>query len=555
MSKNRLKTARSFADTLSAGCNSCRLILVISLLSFTTTAQTSVSKVWVADNRDGTYRNPILHADYSDPDVVRMGDDFYLTASSFNSVPGLPILHSRDLVNWTIIGHVFSRQPPFDVFSKPQHGNGVWAPAIRYHNNEFYIFYPDPDYGIYMVKAVNPAGPWSDPLLIKAAKGWIDPCPFWDDDGNAYLVSALARSRSGVKSILVVSRMSVDGTKLLDEGAIVFDGHEKHPTVEGPKFYKRNGYYYIFAPAGGVESGWQLALRSKKIFGPYEERIVLAQGKTRINGPHQGAWVETPQGESWFLHFQDRGPYGRIVHLQPMRWLNDWPVMGIDADGDGTGEPVLSFQKPRVGGSYPLATPQDSDDFNDSRPGLQWQWHANPQANWAFVSSAYGFLRLFNVPLPKDFRNFWDVPNLLLQKFPAPSFTATTKITFTARSDSEKTGLIVMGLDYANISITKRADGLYVSQVTCKDADKQTAEKETPGVRLTGNNFFLRVRVKEDAICDFSYSVDGKTFSPLGEPFSARQGRWIGAKVGIFAVGSGNASEMGYADFDWFRFE
>jgi beta-xylosidase len=555
MSKNRLKTARSFAATLSACLNSCWLTFVIALLAFTTAAQTSVSKVWVADNRDGTYRNPILHADYSDPDVVRVGDDFYLTASSFNSVPGLPILHSRDLVNWTIIGHVFSRQPPFDVFSKPQHGNGVWAPAIRYHKNEFYIFYPDPDYGIYMVKAVNPAGPWSDPLLIKAARGWIDPCPLWDDDGNAYLVNALARSRSGVKSILVVSRMSADGTKLLDEGAIVFDGHEKHPTVEGPKFYKRNGYYYIFAPAGGVESGWQLALRSKKIFGPYEEKIVLAQGKTTINGPHQGAWVDTPTSESWFLHFQDRGPYGRIVHLQPMKWLNDWPVMGIDSDGDGTGEPVLSFQKPAVGRTYPVATPQDSDEFNDSRPGLQWQWHANPQANWAFVSSAYGFLRLFNVPLPKDFRNFWNVPNLLLQKFPAPSFTATTKVTFTARSDNEKIGLIVMGLDYAHISVTKRSDGLFVSQVTCKDADKQTAEKETPGVRITGNNFYLRVRVGEEALCNFSYSLDGKTFSPIGEPFGARQGRWIGAKVGIFAVGSGTASEMGNADFDWFRVE
>ena len=155
-----------------------RLFLLILFLSTSIAAQPSVSRVWVADNRDGTYRNPILYADYSDPDVVRVGDDFYLVASSFNAAPGLPILHSRDLVNWTIIGHALPRQPPFDVFSKPQHGNGVWAPAIRYHNATFYIFYPDPDYGIYMTKAKDPAGPWSEPLLIKAAKGWIDPCPF-----------------------------------------------------------------------------------------------------------------------------------------------------------------------------------------------------------------------------------------------------------------------------------------------------------------------------------------------------------------------------------------
>jgi beta-xylosidase len=550
---NRLKTAPLCAATRLTARYSFWLGFLITLISFCTSAQTSVSKVWVADNGDGTYRNPILYADYSDPDVVRVGDDFYLTASSFNSVPGLPILHSRDLVNWTIIGHVFTRQPPFDVFSKPQHGNGVWAPAIRYRDNEFYIFYSDPDYGIYMVKARNPAGPWSDPLLIKAAKGWIDPCPFWDDDGNAYLVNAFARSRSGVKSILVVSRMSADGTRLLDEGAIVFDGHDKHPTVEGPKFYQRNGYYYIFAPAGGVESGWQLALRAKKIQGPYEEKIVLAQGKTFINGPHQGAWVDTQLGESWFLHFQDRGAYGRIVHLQPMKWVNDWPVIGIDSDGDGTGEPALSFQKPKVGRKYPVATPQDSDEFNDSRAGLQWQWHANPHSNWAFVSSAYGFLRLFNLPLPVDFRNFWDVPNLLLQKFPAPSFTATTKVKFTASNDNERIGLIVMGLSYAYVSVKKRSDGLYLSQTICNDADKQTAEKETSGVRLTGHNFYLRVSVAEGAVCNFSYSVDGKTFTPIGESFSARQGRWIGAKVGIFAVGSREAIEMGYGDFDWFR--
>ena len=337
-----------------------RLLLLILFLSASVTAQPSVSKVWVADNRDGTYRNPILHADYSDPDVTRVGDDFYLVASSFNAAPGLPILHSRDLVNWTIIGHALSRQPPFDVFSKPQHGNGDWAPAIRYHNETFYIFYPDPDYGIYMVKAKDPAGPWSEPLLIKAAKGWIDPYPFWDNDGRAYLVSAFARSRSGIKSILVVSRMNDEGTKLLDDGVLVFDGHEQDLTVEGPKLYKRNGYYYISAPAGGVESGWQLALRSKNIYGPYERRVVLAQGKTNINGPHQGAWVETQSGESWFIHFHDKGAYGRVVHLQPMKWASDWPVMGAG------GEPVLTHRKPNVGKTYPIR--------GISRPSGQMDW-------------------------------------------------------------------------------------------------------------------------------------------------------------------------------------
>ncbi len=383
-------------------------------------AQT-VSKVWVADNGDGTYKNPIIHADFSDPDAVRVGEDFYMTASSFNAAPGLPVLHSKDLVNWSVVGYALRRQPPFEVFDKPQHGNGVWAPAIRYHAGEFYIYYPDPDRGIYLVKAKDAAGPWSEPILVKEAKGWIDPCPLWDEDGRAYLVTGVAASRSGVKSILVVSRMSADGTRLLDDGVIVFDGHDKHPTVEGPKFHKRNGYYYILAPAGGVETGWQLALRSRNVFGPYEEKIVLAQGKTAVNGPHQGAWVETQTGEHWFLHFQDKGPYGRVVHLQPMRWVGDWPLMGADADGDGTGEPVLRFKKPNVGRAWPPATPPDADEFDQPWLGLQWQWHANPQPNWAFPTGPLGYLRVVNVPLPEGHKNLWDVPACSCRSSPRPS--------------------------------------------------------------------------------------------------------------------------------------
>lgn len=529
--------------------------LMAILFSSGAKAQESISKVWAADKGDGTYRNPILHADYSDPDVVRVGNDFYLTASSFNSTPGLPILHSRDLVNWRIIGHALTRQPPFEVFSKPQHGNGVWAPAIRFHNGEFYIFYPDPDYGIYLVKARNPTGPWSEPLLIKPAKGWIDPCPLWDDDGKAYLVSAFARSRSGIKSILVVSRMSEDGTKLLDDGVMVFDGHDKNPTVEGPKFYKRNGYYYIFAPAGGVDSGWQLALRSKSIYGPFEARVVLAQGKTPINGPHQGAWVETQTGESWFVHFQDKGPYGRIVHLQPMKWVNDWPVIGADPDGDGTGEPVMSYRKPNVGADTLIVTPLDSDEFDGNGISLQWQWQANPQSNWALPSGAYGFLRLFAVPAPRDAKNLWDVPNLLLQKFPAPAFSVTTRLTLTTNSENDKAGLVVMGLDYAYLSIRKQAKTFVVSQTICKDADKQTAEKEGPAITLKANTAYLRVTIAGEASCAFSYSTDGKVFTSIGESFKARQGRWIGAKVGIFSTAAASQPEMGYVDFDWFRID
>ena len=524
------------------------LKVAVSIL-FLTGCVFAQSKIYTADNGDGTYKNPILYADYSDPDAIRVGDDFYLTASSFNAIPGLPILHSKDLVNWRIINHVFTEQPPSEIFAKPQHGNGVWAPSIRFHNGEYYIYYGDPDFGVYMTKTKNPAGEWSKPLLIKAAKGWIDTCPFWDDDGKAYLVHAFAGSRAGIKSVLVINKMSADGEKLLDDGVMVFDGHENHPVVEGPKFYKRNGFYYIFAPAGGVPTGWQLVLRSKNIYGPYDEKIVLQQGKTAINGPHQGALVDTQSGESWFLHFQDRGAYGRIVHLQPVTWKDDFPVIG------NNGEPVLNYRKPNVLKKYPIQTPQDSDEFNDQKLGLQWQWHANFQPIWAFPFPTKGVLRMNSVQLPEDFKNFWDLPNLLLQKFPAEEFTVTTKVTINPRFEGEKFGLLVMGMDYSYLGVTYKNGKLYVSQATAKDADKQGKEVETDAVEIKERTFYLRVSVAKEAVCRFSFSSDGKVFQNIGGEFKAREGRWIGAKVGLFYNRPLKFNDAGTADIDWFRFE
>ena len=513
------------------------------------------SSVWIGDNGDGTYRNPILHADYSDPDAIRVGDDFYMTASSFNAVPGLPILHSKDLVNWRLINHAIRELEPRGVFAKPQHGGGVWAPAIRFHKGEFYIFYGDPDYGIYMTKTPDPAGEWSKPLLIKEAKGWIDPCPLWDDDGNAYLVHAFAGSRSGIKSLLVINRMSPDGTRLLDDGVMVFDGHDADPTVEGPKFHKLNGFYYISAPAGGVATGWQLVLRSKNIYGPYEKKVVLAQGRTAANGPHQGALVDTPAGEWWFLHFQDRGAYGRIVHLQPAVWRNGFPVIGADPDNDGTGEPVLIHKKPNISGSFAIEAPPDSDEFNAASIGPAWQWHGNPEARWAFPNPTTGTLRMFSAELPSGYKNLWDLPNLLLQKFPAEEFTATVKVNLRPRFEGERFALVVMGIDYSLIGLTNKGGKLFISQATAKDADKGTVETETVSQLFASNEIYLRVSVGKDAICTFSFGNDGKRFSPVGGPFKAREGRWIGAKLGFVFTRPGRFNDAGSADVDWIRFE
>jgi len=238
-----------------------------------------------------------------------------------------------------------------------------------------------------------------------------------------------------------------------------------------------------------------------------------------------------------------------------MRWKNDFPVIGADTDGDGTGEPVTTYKKPNVGKIYPIATPPESDEFNEPRLGLQWQWQANSQTNWHFSAPAYGFLRLFNRELPENFVNFGNVPNLLLQKFPAPNFTATTKVTFTPRTDGEKTGLIVTGLDYAYVAVEKKSEGLFISQTIVKDAEKGTLENAVAATPIKSGAFYLRVKITEDSKAQFAFSENGENFTNIGEPFTARKGKWIGAKVGIFAVRTGKTRETGYADFDWFRIE
>lgn len=514
------------------------------------------SQVWIADQGNGMYKNPVLFADYSDPDAIRVGNDYFMTASSFNEAPGLPILHSKDMVNWQLVNHALPDIFPIQHFSTPKRGDGVWAPSIRFHNNEYYIYWGDPDFGIYMVKTKDPFGKWDDPILVSEGKGLIDPCPLWDDNGNAYIVHGWAGSRAGVKSLLTIKKMSPDGTKTLDKGVHIFDGHDAHPTVEGPKFYKKNEYYYIFAPAGGVATGWQLVLRSKNIYGPYEEKIVLEQGNSKINGPHQGAWVNTPSGEDWFYHFQDADTYGRIVHLQPMKWANDWPMIGIDQDKNGIGEPVISYKKPTIGKNYPISTPPETDEFDGNDIGIQWQWSANSNITWYSKLIGQNFLRLFSVKIPDGTKNLWNVPNLMTQKFPAPNFTASTKVKLTPEEATEgKTaGLLVMGTDYQSIVITNKLDGFYVQLKQAIKAEKGNEEKVLFEAKLKGNEVYLQVNVNEpNGISQFSYSENGKKFTNVGDPFQAKPGKWIGAKVGLYSISTTDAKRGGYADFDWFR--
>lgn len=525
------------------------------------------SEVWVSDEGNGMYRNPVLHADYSDPDVCVVGEDYFLTASSFNCTPGLPILHSKDLVNWKIVNYALKKVEPVEYYNEPRHGKGVWAPSIRFHEGMYYIYWGDPDFGIFMVKTRDPYGEWDAPVLVKAGKGMIDPCPLWDDDGRVYLAHAWAGSRAKFNSVLTVCELNKEGTAVISDPVLVFDGNDGvNHTIEGAKFYKRNGFYYLFAPAGGVVSGWQLVMRSKDVYGPYEARIVMTQGKTDINGPHQGGWVDTPAGESWFLHFQDKGAYGRVLHLNPMKWVNDWPVIGVDKDGDGCGDPVSRYRKPKTGKTYPIETPVESDEFDTRKLGLQWEWHANYQDVFGFTTNM-GYARIYGHELSPHFKNFWEVPNLLMQKFPAEEFTATAKLKVSAKDDGQLSGLIIMGWDYFWIGVEKQGEKFLLKQAVCKDAEQGNLEQVStlavlePSRKFEAGLFpnyereiYIRVHVDKGAYCRFSYSLDGKKFTEAGTLFKARQGKWIGAKVGMFSV-TPHGKERGWVDVDWFRVE
>ena len=495
---------------------------------------------WVPDRGDGTYRNPILHLDYSDPDVIRHGDDFWMVASSFNCTPGLPILYSRDLVNWRLVNHAI-RNVPHPSYRDVRPGCGVWAPSIRFHDGKFWIFFPLPDEGIYVTTATDPACEWSEPWCLQEAKGWIDPCPFWDDDGNAYLAHAFANSRAGLRDRLHIRPMAPDCSRLLGEGKeIVYAPH--HPYLEGPKVHKFDGLYYVPAPGGGVPQGWQVVFRSGNIYGPYEEKIVLEKGSTPINGPHQGALVDLPNGEWWFLHFQDAGPFGRITHMQPVTWHDGWPLMGVDYDGNGVGEPVAEWRKPALP-VQPVSTPQTDDEFDAPDLALQWQWQANHEPAWHALSARPGWLRLFSQPTALT--DLCRVPQLLMQKFPSRGFVTETCIAFHPLGDGESAGLaIVGGGESAALALEAGTTGLEIVFRVNGEARFRTV--------APGGDLRLRVTVDPAANCVFAWAAEGAPFASVAESFQTREGGWLGAKVGVFALARETGG--GWADFDYVRF-
>lgn len=482
----------------------------------------------------------ILFADYSDPDVCSGTDsDYWLTASSFQCTPGLPILHSTDLIHWTLVNYALPRLMPYEHYDTIRHGCGVWAPSIRNHDGTYYIYYGDPDYGVYMLKTTNPAGRWEDPVLVVSGKGIIDTCPLWDDDGHVYMVNAWANSRCGFNSVLTIRQLSADGSKSVSPPVMVYDGqpHGNH-TIEGPKLYKHDGYYYILAPAGGVAGGWQLALRSRNIYGPYNVKRVYD-----IPGIHQGGMVDDT-----FICFQERQPYGRVLHRLDIRWNDGWPMMYERKD-------------------KPTPAPP-------SHPSLAYQWHANYQETFGFPTPQGMRVYSHRLADSPDYRSLWDVPNLWLKKFEGETFTDTLHATITSKSSMQQSGFVVMGRDYLRLSFrlderymtesprTEEDGWFVVEECRCTDADRGGTEMVSRIGAIAAQRYdsgatpnyachvTFVITCARGGVCTLSYSANGDDgpFQTLASPFKAREGMWIGAKYGIYSITS--ADSRGWIDLD-----
>jgi beta-xylosidase len=504
-------------------------ILIVAFLSALYTYSQQAT-VW-GDQGNGTFINPVLNADYSDPDIIRVENKYYMVCSEFHYI-GMTIQESDDMVNWKIIGRIYDRidRPTYD--NMEAYGSGSWAPSIRYHDGKFYVYFCTPDDGLFVTTAKNPEGPWEPLYCMVNTAGWEDPCPFWDDNGEAYL----GRSKVGAGPI-IIHRMSKDGKTILDEGITVYEGK----IAEGTKIHKLNGYYYFSIPEGGVTTGWQTVLRSKNIYGPYEKRIVLEQGATDINGPHQGALVEALDGEWWFYHFQMVRGIGRVMHLQPVFWQDEWPVIGVDINRNGIGEPVYVWRKPNIEKSHPIALPQASDEFTSSELGLQWQWNHNPVNNRWSLSKRSGWLSLEALQAP----NLKTARNTLTQKIMGNCGEAIVQMDASDMKSGQKAGLVSMSNIFNAVGVVNKQGKLAIF------FNKDGKENVEINISEKVVNFKLNINIfnREG---HFTYSLDDENYTPIGSSFKLTWRDWKGSRIGLFSYNE--LTDGGIATFNYIHY-
>ena len=501
--------------------------------------------------------NPIFKGFNPDPCICRKGDDYYIAVSTFEWMPGIPVYHSKDMKNWELYTHVLTDDEEVDLKKLPS-AKGIWAPCLTYCEQEdlFYVVYGVMnsmnaryfDVDNFVITAKDIRGPWSKPVYLHSAG--FDASMFHDDDGRKYIVSLDWETREGYEKpgFIAISEYDPEKKEIIGYPKRIWRGGTDRGCIEAPHLTKRNGYYYIFAPAGGVKPGWQTVLRSKNIYGPWEEKIVLHQGNSPVNGPHQGAWVDTPDGQDWFLHFQDVGNAGRIVHLQPMHWENDWPVIGVNAV-DGCGEPVLRYKKPEVGAAYPIDTPEDSDFFEGDRLGLQWQWNANYKKEWYDLKDGQLLLHA-QAADPKT--QLCDISNLLLQKWPAPEFSVTTCLHLEQMKDGDVAGLVSLGGCYTALAVQKIHGKMSLQQRTgnwTKDDEVRTGLGE-----WNSDVIYIQMKVEKETYRTFYVGTTEENLQPVGQMVEATPGRWVGVKDGLFAINE-QGMEGGLVAADYFVYQ
>ena len=518
--------------------------ILVAMALFSPFSFAEAQQVWTPDNGDGTFTNPLMWGDWPDPDVIRVGDEFYMVSTSMHYVPGSPVAKSKDLVNWEMVGYAVDRydeDPRYDMQGGTLYLNGSWANSIRYHNERFYVAFCTP-YGwgtekgnFCICEADKPEGPWKRTVFPEYL---YDPGLLFDDNGKVYVVHGQHK--------LFVTELNADVKSVKGKSVEIWnkgvdDAHHsgKNAGMEGSHVYKINGMYYILCPAGGTE-GWQVCLRSKNIYGPYEHKVIIQDDSSYpTNGLHQGGMVQLKNGEWWFIIMQDRGAIGRVPCLLPVEWVDGWPMLGVN------GKDAIVYPKPNVGKTYKIQSPATTDEFNDRKLGLQWQWNHNPDNTCWSLTERPGYMRL-KASLAKKLEN---ARNTLTQRVQGPLSTGTVEMDVSRMKDGNIAGFGIFQAPYAYVGIrqTKGARQLIV----CNNG------KETSIInQLKNDKVWFRARVTDkDFTARLYYSLDGKKFLPVGEILHMDLGYpWTANRFALLNYSETQKGVGGIADFNWFRF-
>ncbi len=540
------------------------------------------------DQGNGTYKNPILNADYPDVDIQQFGDIYYMISSKQHMAPGMAILESKDLVNWELIGHVWdslSWAPEYNWDKMNGYAFGVWAGDLAYHDSTWYCYQIDFKHGLYVSTAKDIRGPWTAPInLLPNDLVLDDPAVFWDEAAHeAYLICNTGNKQKTLDNKIPgnenrIYKLSWDGLSILDSGNLFYTG----VGAEAARIYKIDDKWYIFLAeweindpstlpgvANPKNDRKQIVLRSttESIYGPYEKRIVLEKGTVFGNRScSQGALVQAPDKSWWYMHqlIQNTDiPFqGRPQCLEPVNWVEGWPIIGIDEDHDGIGEPVLQFKKPIAG--YAVTAPATDDDFLSEKLGHQWEWNHNPRNSHWSLTERPGWLRLkAGIPVSEKVSTgpgnnqwsennsstfpFWRSYNTLSQRIMGVTFgEAIAKFDISGMKPGQIAGFVRFGAGYNLFGINVNDEGerflIYIN-------DK--AEK-TLGPKLSTNDLYIKTSNKSN-IATFAYSIDGISYEKFSPDFTIKFGNWTGDRLGFFCWNEkGNA---GYLDIDWIKYE